>query len=544
MRAALACVAACYLGIAAFLPSRVFWSPDEGGRYLQMIGWTLDNGLTYRLPYGGAARDPDYRFYPATPLCPRPLPGGAVRFAWPVWFSLLTAPFYRVLGCAGLYVVPLAAGVLTARLAGTLAERARPRAGTAAFLVAAMATPLLVYSQLYWEHTLQACLCLAAILCAVRARRRSAGRVLFAAACMVLLAAAVALRAETLVLAAALVAALAGTPSRDRRNDRSRRAPRALLAVLAVVALAAVLVWLTPLLNRTDAAGWTPFRNRDFGRMLSGALARLVDPSAWMYLPTHLLHVLVASPAKAENAGAWVPARSGVPLSPGWSLCAFNGLALCFLCHLLPRRARFGAWCSGAVLLGLAAAAALLSPVRYRTVHGLFLATPVLALAALPARAPSRSAEAGLLRRLAWSYLAAYVLTTLFLRPPARGLEWGPRYALPLVPLLTAIGAAAVQRFLSRAAPRERVLTVAVASFLLVLSCGFTLRGLNEVRLTKRELRRLDERIRTARRPVVVENRWLPCLLAVSFAEHEVYVVEDNQARPAWMTPEAGIHVR
>ena len=44
------------------MPASVFWSVDEGGKYIQMIGWRMDGGLSYHIAYAGEHRAPEHAF--------------------------------------------------------------------------------------------------------------------------------------------------------------------------------------------------------------------------------------------------------------------------------------------------------------------------------------------------------------------------------------------------------------------------------------------------------------------------------------------------
>lgn len=111
---------------------------------------------------------------------------------FPVFFSLITAPFYALLGFRGLYVVPLAAlwaVWLRFWLFGhSLGLHRRDIALGLAALI--FATPLTVYGATYWEHTLAVALAFSGLVELIRAAetpvpdwRLAAGGVLLGLAC-------------------------------------------------------------------------------------------------------------------------------------------------------------------------------------------------------------------------------------------------------------------------------------------------------------------------------------------------------------------------
>ncbi|MEO0457933.1 MAG: dolichol-phosphate mannosyltransferase [Cyanobacteria bacterium P01_A01_bin.114] len=93
--------------------------------------------------------------YPFTP--PYVYEQGAQRFiTFPFTFPAVTAPFYALMGYRGLYVVPLVAlWAIWGRLYQICQRRSLPPLVTALGLTAVVvASPLLPYGAMYWEHTL------------------------------------------------------------------------------------------------------------------------------------------------------------------------------------------------------------------------------------------------------------------------------------------------------------------------------------------------------------------------------------------------------
>jgi hypothetical protein len=145
------------LWLQAPISSEVFFNGDGGVKFL--LARQLAAGearLDLSLPAPDWARDlwaqGMYPFHP-----PFVYARGDLHYAqYPVYFPLLTAPFYRFLGFRGLYVIPtisllvfwLAFRSLCARVGmGTLAA-------TVAMLALVFATPLTLYAAMFWEHTL------------------------------------------------------------------------------------------------------------------------------------------------------------------------------------------------------------------------------------------------------------------------------------------------------------------------------------------------------------------------------------------------------
>ena len=78
---AVGAIAAIYAVVLWIFPSDVFWSPDEGGKFLQMSGWRAGGPSAYQISYPGHANDPEYQFYPTRAMYPQPSAGGTVNTA-------------------------------------------------------------------------------------------------------------------------------------------------------------------------------------------------------------------------------------------------------------------------------------------------------------------------------------------------------------------------------------------------------------------------------------------------------------------------------
>jgi len=80
-----------------------------------------------------------------------------LRYAqYPIYFPLLSAPFYRLVGLRGLYVIPALALFVHWLVFRSLCARLRMGAAamTVATLTLAFASPLTLYAAMFWEHTL------------------------------------------------------------------------------------------------------------------------------------------------------------------------------------------------------------------------------------------------------------------------------------------------------------------------------------------------------------------------------------------------------
>ncbi len=182
-------------------PPDTFWTVDDAGKALVLDRIARDPSAPW-LTYAGAALDPGYTMFP------QPLEGAepyAVRRGERV-LSQYHAPFvwlalvpYRAFGDAGRGMWPAlgagAAVLLTGRLAAAVAG---PMAGVIAALIAIVASPLLFYAAVFWEHSLTIALAAGAFLALAKSRPMVAG-IAFGAATL--------LREESILLVVAAVGA-------------------------------------------------------------------------------------------------------------------------------------------------------------------------------------------------------------------------------------------------------------------------------------------------------------------------------------------------
>jgi hypothetical protein len=131
--------------------------------------------------------------------------------------------------------------------------------------------------------------------------------------------------------------------------------------------------------------------------------------------------------------------------------------------------------------------------------------------------------------------LVLHVGATWLLRRPAGGPEWGLRYAMAAYLLAAVLGAAAVVRFVRTSGGPRRLAGLGLAALLLALSCGYQVRGVFELQVTKRDLRAFEMDIRNEALPVVTDQWWLAAALAPTFVRHELYTLNPGTDPALWI---------
>jgi hypothetical protein len=433
------------VSVAAVLvrPPMEHWSPDGDGKYIQMTSIRVEGGrLRYDVPYVGKSYDPRMA---AVPLYCNyyDIRSGEIRIAWPELFVLATYPLHAAFGWLGLFILPLAAGAVCVHLTGVIAERIRKGTGWIAALVVAVATPVLVYSTLFWEHTPALALAMGAVLLLVGFfSDGNRGRVFAAGALMGFASAG--LRGEMSLLTAALVGgAFLATPGRRR--------------------------WWVPAFATVGfVIGSAPVWAMNYatsGRILPSNAVKSVPKGSLAALnPEVLPHFFVGKLAtNMSPLAAWTTA-----LAP-FLLC---------VAYYIGRRAGDERW-RAAVMIAAASAFVPASLVEISPAglamedrfHGWLAMCPVLALGMLVSRVQLPQASA-LARQMvlctAVLYAAIVALVLGILDPEETDLEWGPRYWIALFPLTAILVAVSYDAFIDAVRPLlgKRALVIPVALFL------------------------------------------------------------------------------
>lgn len=529
LRAGLVLIA-LYSAIACVLPADLFWSPDEGAKFLQLAGyhgrWPR---LEQRVPYGGRPLDPRYRFYPqplptghrfhlVSQLYPRPAAAGRVETNWPPLFPLLSRLPFAVFGFRGLHLLPIAAGVGTALLAGAISRRIIPRAEIPVMIAIGLCTPVLFYSTLFWEHTLGVAFGVAALALCIRGPRLSPLDAIAASACLIL---AIALRLEMVVLAGSVAVALIAQPvlrrseaAGDRRWKAASAAAFATMAGAAFALLAA---------RHSQTLGFGGAKESSLIRQLVDLLA---SPRLWRELPIRIQRGLID-----------LPADTGPTLDPWIAWLGVLGVLVAVASLAFREPVRGWMLVAGGGLLTLVSLLTVLSPERFRSVHALLLPAPyaVFALLALPAiRAADQRARGIFGATVAVTMASSAVLSLPLL---IGGLEWGNRYHL-IFYVLTAT-ACVTGVMLYSAAPadqrRPRVAMAAVAGLALAVGGLYQIRGLRELAVSKADLYKYRGEIAAASVPVVSDLYWLPGSLADAFRRIPLFTLRDPDQLAAWI---------
>ena len=497
-----------YLAVAWFiLPPAVFWSPDEGAKFLQLQNLRLEHGqFAYDVAYPGRDVDPDLRFATGGMLH---VAAGRLYFQRFPLFPLLALPWFLAFSFYGLYLIPAAGGAAIGAFSLYLLEpRDRRRAP---WLAIAFGSPVFIYSVVFWEHTLATALCLGAAALSLRADpvvpagpfRRNAKWIGVGLA----MGLGAYIRMETAIFAAAWLCAY-GIIRRKENHG----------AIWAGATLGILLLAYEPL-----------------HRVLFGQTEQALPNSAicgfhgLSYLKAAGWQVVRDLLVGASGDGALDPGRAGW----GWAGAALAAVAAGWFAATSPAARRLK-WACLAATAGIGATF-LFSRQRYWSAHGLLFTAPWAILGLTQARAAWRSGS-WRQRVAVWAMaggLLGYAAMLVGVRAPRFGphgaYEWGARYAMTFYPLLAV---AAVQGLKT---VRRNAIQWIIVGALVALGIGFQIRGIRSIRHDKQINAALLRIAADSPGSAVVSDRWfMPFTLAPLAPSKPVFVAEPERW-PEWM---------
>ena len=474
---------------ASLGPPDTHWNLDNGARALAVAHLIRDPGAT-RLEYPGRAHDPHFRSFPlplggdlpyAALVDGEPVSAYLTPFAW------LVLPFVALLGFSGQGVLPAVGGGLAVGLTGALAHRrtGSMRRALAAAALAALASPLLFYSSVLWEHSVVVALVAGAF--AALESRRASGAPAFGAG--LLLGVAAFLREEVglLVLATAI-----GLFAKGRRSEAIRVAAGGAVGI----------------------AGHFAFQ-RAIGGSWAGVHGGVNRPEPFLHTGTAVRDLLASTGA------------SGAPLAlVGLAAVALGAAAV----WRRAQRPGLLALAGASLLAGIS----LVAWTRYPDGQDRALAligsnstvvflpwALVVPFLAATRRRPRRDAPAPVpLGTIALLFLGA----VLALAPERTitGVHPGPRLLLPLLPLVAALAA---ERIPARVGTATVALVIAAIPALL-----WNVRSLELLHDKRHASGRIAAAIAADPHRIVVTNLfWLPAELPALWFEREFHLVGEER---------------
>lgn len=430
-----------------------FWSPDSAIRFVQVESLLRDRYRDVAVPYPAASLDPSGQHFPIGSWFHFGREGRYYLSYLP-YFSMASAVLYGVSGPLGLLLIPMASGLGAVWITYAVLRARAPKVAEVGALVLGLSTPLLIYSAVFWDHSLAVLLSTGALaLMGIGFDQERPARlpVLIVAGGLLGLGFWVRNEMYLLALAAVLAWVFASRPSVRIRG---------ILAMGSGLAVPAIGLWL---LN---------------SRLLG-------SPLGWKGHDLAVTRVGGAVHAVAGNAlGAWIGEKLGnayyLLASPDFYAfsrpAVISGLALAILLVASGVFFRIGvirrsvSATTVGVIAGVVAGGLILS--GRTAVSGLLPVAPFVVLAFLPGGASRWG-------RFLWATCVLYGAAVIATGTHG-GLQWGPRYLLPILPPLGWLAAAGVAR--ARSASHVWPVLRLGAATLLALSALIQVSGVDQVR--------------------------------------------------------------
>lgn len=433
-----------YMVLVALRPQGVFWSVDEGGKFVYFQNVTRSHSFSSPLDYPGRSFDPTGEFYPSYYAIHRE---NQIYMWWQAAFPIAAGQFYKLFGWLGLYILPALAGVFT--LAGVfhLVKELIPdddRPSLVATVITGIATPIAFYSTMFWEHTLTTMGVIFACFSILRAVKTRQTRWIIAAGAGAALA--VFFRVESILLLVGFGVVLL------LNNWR-----------FGVQFGFSFLVFLLPLVYIHTQLTGTPFTP-----MLSQVVEGDSFRAAGEFGMNFFAYLLFNPPA------VWT-----LELPRSLTNLATVSIIVVIVGTLI-KPLRWVGIAGTAVLLGIPVWI-LLSPSGYRSLHGLITASPVIVFSLWMLAQKQwwkSSLFSGMLVAGIFITLIGYIYKSWV---GAGGLQWGPRYLLSFYPLLVSASIIGLYSIWPKINQFMRIAIVSLFLLSVITGLGFEIRGQNSV---------------------------------------------------------------
>lgn len=512
------------------IPKTVFWSPDGGGKYIQMHCTEWDEGFKYRLVYPGARLDPEYRFYPrrmkpghryyeASDQLPQPLPNHQMEFGWPVWFPLVSKYMEKAFGLPGIYFLPLICGFLVVGLSAFIAYRLQRNSAQAAAIAMGLATPLFFYSLCFWEHVPVVLLGLLGF--SILFFRRNSLTLVTVLLCFILLVSAAVLRVEMFFFLFSIIISYIVCSLFEKRRCLS---PKTWAGLIALLVMTIAMTGLNFSFSLDDTLIPTKA-----GRFIQTCIELVKDLSNWQTLPEAVLNLWINSPLFMG------PYISG--------LLRWLGLICIILCL-------FSVFCRKETRVYIVIACSFIMMgiffktfyfQQYICIHSIFPISPWLVFFPL---FYSERVRTEFRERFLWVTSLIYLFVgtlTIFINSFSHncgitgGLEWGPRYILSIYPLLGCCSVVGVVRTAEETGFRMRKLLIGMACVSVLAGIAFEVRGIKNMISDKTRFGRLQQIFLNERVPVVTDVYLLAGKLGVYFKTWELYTLDSEKSLTSFL---------
>jgi 4-amino-4-deoxy-L-arabinose transferase-like glycosyltransferase len=484
--------------------TRGFATGDAGVKLWQVQGILRTGDLHAPLAYPGAIYDPDHQYSPYVE-------------PWSMWFegqpySEYTSPFiwisallYAAFDHPGLLLLPWLSGAVIILMTAWLAWRVRPdRWACLAPLIVGLSSPLLLYSLEFWEHTPGTALAVFALVGVIKAldhRHRALWLILSGMA----IGLGLTMRAELYVYPIAIVIGL--------------------LVIRTALPLIRSIVWLA-VGGLISAGPWWVYQFATWGSPFGPRLQQNVPVLGGTEMLARL------GDSTGRNWSMLWPAQGDTLLAVLLLVLVLLALIVWALKRRVLWIADFGFWIGVVILVIVAVLLAGQLALGLRP-DDLLITFPLILLLMLPA--PRRNQQSALsnqqlsVTRFLLGVPLAFVVLVILVSPFQGGIQWGPRFLLPIIPPLSVLVIDRVAG-LWGAVSRSRRAGLAAACLALFLAGSVaTWQGVQFLRKAQIASEFMSEMIRHMPERVVVSDAWfLPQAAPYALQEKIWFLTEDE----------------
>lgn len=463
-----------------------FFSGDAGIKYMQIVGLSNPENKIGSFTYPGENIDKNHKFLPAATIEYQ----NRVYGVFPYIFSLVTYPLFKCAGNFGLYVPPIIGAIFTIFFTYLIIRRfAGFNRGMLSILVMSIASPILFYEVVIWEHTLAAAFTVAGAWCWLK----DDGRASFDFAGGFLLGMSAWFRPENYCFILGMAVALAWI-----RGFSPKKLAGAAIGIVAACSI----YWTLNFILFNNPFGIQVTSNMPKGILVTikGGFVRFPKMLNLIYPISTITGVLffVITTAftvfvRYRHKIAQFSMDERILVIFSWGILLFNAFFLYFY------------------------------PKSTKTIICVF--PLIFILAALRRSESDESAKLSKYSKFCFTASAISIIAVLFISPRDGGMQWGPRLLLPSIPIICIGIFALLPDKLNR---NEIAFLIAICLF------GFSIlfRGLNFVITLKISnanfVKVIENNVKTDEF-IVTTQRWAPQVAARAWIDHPMLAAETTK---------------
>ncbi|OGV51622.1 MAG: hypothetical protein A2017_08480 [Lentisphaerae bacterium GWF2_44_16] len=497
----IAITASLYLLVQCCLPKDVFWTSDEGNKFIQTQNISSFNEI--RINYPAEDIDPEYKYFPYCGHHFKKLDNGVYSF-YPFYLPYISSFFYKAAGTAGIYFIPLISAIGIFILLFMLTKKLDiEKLFLCGLAAAAFCTPLFFYAFTFWEHTLSVFLCTAGILLLLRAQKKY---ILFAG---ILTGLSAVFREEAYIMFFSIACAyFICTRNKEKTS---------------LYAAGWLFVMLPLWMIQKDIYGYFMGIHSAVYISMEGGGAPFIE-FFLNKLSNFYVYIFRFSPGGVNPYMALITALP-------FALCCISGMAFRdFKSGLKTKSLFLSLSCAGGTFLTIFLYRSSNPVFDTLFTQSLIPSTPFILIAAVSAGAFLYSDKMPL-KMLSIICLFFSVITCLLVNQKDIGIIWGPRHFLFLYPLLIPLCLYAAKEtaafFIDR---RERVFFISVCIWLLMLSCAVQFCGIRDLFYKKDCSEKILASVNSLDSEVIVTDVfWLPEELSSIFFRKKILMVNPGK---------------